>query len=497
MNQQIERYGKAPDMRDSGGKLDSTAATQGEHMQGKRLEMYGGIAGGLVPLAILVGGLVWLSVAERGGTKPFWACAWLALCVGMLFAKNKAEYCKAAMRGIGDKTGIVIVTAWLFAGVFGKLMAAGGLVEGLLWMGMMTGAQGAVFTVLVFLTAMLFALGTGTSTGTCIALAPVLYPAGVFLGADPTMLGLAVLSGAAFGDNLAPISDTTIVSAYTQGASMRDVVRSRFPLAMSAAVVAAGIFLIFGGGGEARALPAIHARLDPWGICMLAALGVVVASSLAGRHIIESLIYGNLAAAGVGIAVGTLSIADIFHIPAKTGDSTGIIQAGIEGVVGAIIFALLILAVTQILVECGIMRKILNFAQKSVVATVRQAELFIIGVTVLASIPISANAPAELLVGPSLVRPIGEKFKLAPARRANLMDCAVCTVFFILPWHIVVAAWYGALHSAAESYGISAPPISTALYNPYSWALLAVIVFSAVTGWNRRFAVPDEGSETV
>ena len=398
-------------------------------MQEKKLEMYGGLFGGLIPLIVLVGGLVWLSVAERGGTKPFWACAWIALCVGIFFAKNKEEYCKAAMRGIGDRTGSVIVTAWLLAGVFGKLMAAGGLVQGLLWMGMTTGAQGGVFVVLVFLAAMLFALGTGTSTGTCIALSPVLYPAGYFLGADPAMLGLAILSGAAFGDNLAPISDTTIVSAYTQGAEMRDVV-----------------------------------------------------------HIIESLIYGNVAAAFVGMLIGTIRPADIFSVPAAKGGSTGLIQAGIDNVVGAIIFAILILAVTQILVECGIMRRILDFAQSTLVATVRQAELFIVGVTILASIPISANAPAELLVGPSIVRPLGERFGLAAARRANLMDCAVCTIFFVLPWHIAVAAWYGALYSAAETYAIPAPPISAALYNPYSWALLAVLLFSAFTGWNRKYA---------
>ena len=48
-------------------------------MQEKTLRMYGGMLGGLVPLTILVIGLVWLSVAGRGGTKPFWACAWLAL----------------------------------------------------------------------------------------------------------------------------------------------------------------------------------------------------------------------------------------------------------------------------------------------------------------------------------------------------------------------------------------------------------------------------------
>lgn len=32
-------------------------------MQEKKLEMYGGLFGGLIPLIVLVGGLVWLSVA--------------------------------------------------------------------------------------------------------------------------------------------------------------------------------------------------------------------------------------------------------------------------------------------------------------------------------------------------------------------------------------------------------------------------------------------------
>ncbi len=465
--------------------------------QERRLEMYGGLLGGMLPLLTLVVGLIWLSVAERGGTKPFWACAWIALAAGLFLARNKEDYCLAAMRGIGDRTGIVIVTAWLFAGVFGKLMAAGGLVNGLLWIGMTTGAQGSIFVALVFLAAMLFSLGTGSSTGTCIALSPVLYPAGVFLGSDPTMCGLAILSGAAFGDNLAPISDTTIVSAYTQGATMRDVVRSRFPLSMSAACFAMLVFLAFGGSGEAADLPQIRAGLDPAGALMLLALLVVVIAALKGRHIIEALIYGNVCAAAIGMLIGNIAPSQIFGIPAQNGASTGIIQDGIDSVVGAIIFAILILAVTQILVECGIMRRILDFAHQTLISSVRQAELFIIGVTIIASIPISANAPAELLVGPTLVRPIGEKFRLSAARRANLMDCAVCTVFFILPWHICVAAWYGALSSSAEAYGITAPPLSSALYNPYSWALLGVLLFSALTGWNRKFMQDGEKDEGI
>jgi Na+/H+ antiporter NhaC len=138
------------------------------------------------------------------------------------------------------------------------------------------------------------------------------------------------------------------------------------------------------------------------------------------------------------------------------------------------------------------MRRILELAERAVVRTVRQAEAFIVGVTVLASIPIAANAPAELLVGPSLVKPIGKKFGLSPARRANLMDCAVCTLFFTLPWHIAVATWYSQVVNAAQQYAIPAPPVSAALYNPYSWTLLAVLAVSIMTGWNRTMAEAEE-----
>ena len=457
----------------------------------KKLEMHGGMLGGIVPLLVLIVILVVLSVAEKGGTNAFWAGGWLAIVAGLFFAKNKREYCDSILRGLGDKNGIVIVTAWLFAGVFGKLMVAGGLVEGLLWFGMTTGAHGALFTVIAFIAAMLFALGTGTSTGTVLSLIPVLYPAGVFLGASPVMLGAAILSGAAFGDNLAPVSDTTIVSSFTQGAKIGDVVKSRAPLALTAAAITVVVLAFTGGGGDVSQLPQFEATMNPAGLLMILALAVVIISALAQRHIIESLIYGNVAAVIFGLLNGVLKLPDVFSIPAVRGDSTGIIQDGISGVTGAIIFALLVLAITQVLIESGVMNTILSWAERTIAKTVRQAELSIIGITILASIPIAANAPALLLVGPSFVNPLGKKFNLAPARRANLMDCAVNTVFFILPWHIAVIVWYGAIVTAAETWGLALPSIWTAALNPYTWALLAVILFSAITGWNRKFSTTE------
>lgn len=455
----------------------------------RKLELYGGLLGGIMPLLVLIAVLVWISVNGKGSVSAFWTGGWLALVVGLLLAKDKKYYCSVIIDGIGSKTGATIVAAWLFAGVFGKLMVAGGLVDGLLWLGLQTGATGAVFTLIAFLAAMLFSLGTGTSTGTVLSLVPVLYPAGVLLGANPAMLAVAILAGAAFGDNLAPVSDTTIVSALTQEAEMRDVVKSRAPLALAAAAISAVVLLITGGGGEMQVadLSAMNIAIDPKGLLVAVSFIVVIISALKGRHIIESLIYGNMTAMIMGVLSGKITLASVLSLPETRGESTGLIESGINGVTAAIIFALIVLGITEILVRSGVMDAILNWALKTVAKTVQQAEFAIMLVTILFSIPIAANAPALMVVGPSFVKPLGEKFKLAKARRANLMDCSVCTLFFTLPWHIAVIVWYGALVTASESYNIALPSINAAFLNPYCWALLFVLCISVLTGWNRKF----------
>lgn len=455
----------------------------------KKLEMYGGLLGGLIPLLVLIAVLIWISVNEKGAVTAFWTGGWLAIVVGLFLAKDKKHYCEVIVEGIGSKTGATIVAAWLFAGVFGKLMVAGGLVDGLLWLGLQFGATGAVFTVIAFVAAMLFSLGTGTSTGTVLALVPVLYPAGVLLGANPVMLAVGILGGAAFGDNLAPISDTTIVSALTQGAEMSDVVKSRAPLALAAAAICIVVLFIFGGGGTIQAtnISEFNIAVDPKGLLVAISFIVVIVSALKGNDIIESLIYGNIVAMVMGVLSGKMTVANILSLPANRGESTGLIEAGISGVTAAIMFALIVLAVSEVLVRSGVMDAILNWALKTVAKTVKQAEFAIIAVTILFSIPIAANAPALMVVGPSFVKPLGEKFKLAKARCANLMDCSVCTLFFTLPWHIAVIVWYGALVTASEAYNIVLPSINVAFLNPYCWAMLAVLCFSVLTGWNRKF----------
>lgn len=452
-----------------------------------RVRMLGGPVTAVVPALVLVGVLVWLSVAERATISGFWVGGWAAIVVGLVLTTTKSEYAESIMRGLSDKTGAVIITAFIFAGVFGTLLEGGGLVDGLLWLGLETGLHGAAFVVLAFVLACLFAAGTGTSVGTVIAMVPVLYPTGVFLGADPTMLAVAVIAGGAFGDNIAPVSDTTISSAYTARAEMGDVVRTRLPLSLSAAAVALVVFAVFGGGGE---MSSRDAGADPTavGLVMIVPFVLVIFLAMRRHHIIAALAWGSLATIALGLAIGQLKPGDVFSIPSTTDDSTGLIEDGISGVTGAVVLVLFILALAQVLADSGLMARLLVRLQAHAARGVRSAELAISGITLAFTIPLGANAPAILLVGPTLGRPLGRSHGLAPSRIANLMDCSANTAFYMLPWHNAVIVWYATVQATADDYDLAEPSIASAALNPYSWALVLVLLVSILTGWNRKYA---------
>lgn len=453
--------------------------------------MLGGPAVAIVPALVFVGVLVWLSAEERATITGFWVGGFAAIVIGLILTTTKREYADSLVRGMSDKTGIVIIIAFIFAGVFGSLLEGGGLVDGLLWMGLETGLQGSAFVVLAFILACLFGAGTGTSVGTVIAMVPVLYPAGVYLGADPTMMAVAVIAGGAFGDNLAPVSDTTISSAYTAQAEMGDVVKTRLPLSLTSAAIAAVVFAIFGGGGTVSDQVA-DADTSAIGLTMIIPFALVIVLAISRRHIIEALLWGSVAAGVIGILTGQLAPSDVFSIPPTSDDSTGLIEDGIAGVTGAVILVLFILAMAQVLADSGLMARFLARLEVHAARGVRSAEFSIWLITLLFTVPLGANAPAILLVGPTIGRPLGKAYNLAPARIANLLDCSANTVFYMLPWHNAVIVWYATVQATASDNDLPELSIASAALNPYAWALGVVMLFSIFTGWNRRYAqAPD------
>lgn len=140
----------------------------------------------------------------------------LGISAGMLVARDLAQYGEEVFSLMANRTATVAVVCWLWAGTFSGIMAASGLVEAIVWLGWKLNLQGAWLTVSIFISAAVFATSLGTGIGTVLGFTAIMYPAGIVLGANPAAVMGAIISGAAFGDNVSPVSDTTIVSAATQ-----------------------------------------------------------------------------------------------------------------------------------------------------------------------------------------------------------------------------------------------------------------------------------------
>ena len=79
-----------------------------------------------------------------------------------------------------------------------------------------------------------------------------------------------MISGSIFGDNLAPISDTTIASSQTQGVTVQEAVRTRLPYSMTVGIISGILYIVIGlsqSAGEARPSRRIPPPPSPWCSC--------------------------------------------------------------------------------------------------------------------------------------------------------------------------------------------------------------------------------------
>ena len=203
-----------------------------------RLTFWGGTIGAILPFVVFVGGATYLGFAAAPDERGLWTVLLLSLGIALLLCGERERCAEIMIEGMAQPLVLLMIVAWLLAGVFGSILSASGLVGALAGTAHQMGLEGGLFSAAAFLVACLFATATGTSLGTLILCFPLLYPAGAGSGADPVLLAGAIIAGATFGDNISPVSDTTIASAATQTAPLGDVVRSRLKYALPAAALA-------------------------------------------------------------------------------------------------------------------------------------------------------------------------------------------------------------------------------------------------------------------
>ena len=83
-----------------------------------------GAVGALLPFALFLGGVTALALAGAPDERGFWPVLLGALIAGLLLAKDRARYAEAMLDGMSQRIVMIMLCAWLFAGVLGTLLAA-------------------------------------------------------------------------------------------------------------------------------------------------------------------------------------------------------------------------------------------------------------------------------------------------------------------------------------------------------------------------------------
>ena len=446
-----------------------------------RIEFRFGKFGKLAPLIAAAAMILWAAFSQSN-VNGYVLAFFTALVTGVLFAKDEKAYGEALVYGLSKPMFGVIVMAVILAAVSGKLISASGAVQTIAAYVVAAGFTGRLFVAATFLITCLLAFATGTSVGTYFVVIPILFPVGVMAGAAPEFMIGAIVSGAAFGDNLGPISDTTIASSATQHADLGTVVKTRMRYSLPAAAGALLLFLLFSKTAEGgAAIPEAAGEANPVSLVMLAVPVVIIVLCLMRKHLITALSWGILVGIGVGLLSGVYKLEGLVSFPGGFSVSGVIIEA-ITGTAGTVAMLIAVFALLGVVESSGLFEDVGKFLARFAKSR-RSTETAIVLSAGILSMVTGVISVAIVALG-DLVNEIGEKAGISRYRRANLLDCTGCVFCFLAPWtvHCVIPAQ----QSAQFGEGYAVAPASIPFVNYYSLCMLVMLVAAVAAGYGRK-----------
>ena len=466
------------------------------------LQFRTGISGAFIaPLVFLIGATIHFVFFNAFDMNALTMSALVGLLLAALLAVDYQQFWDSVIAGIATPIAITVTLILFIVGPLASLVESTGVSEGFVWLASELGVGGDAFPAIVFVAACAMSMSTGTSLGTMFTAYPIFYPAGAALDAEPSLLAGAILSGALFGDSLAPISDTSIVSATTQRYRTRDgvadvggVVAARAKYALSAALISFVAYLVIGmvfwsGDSESTAQAA---DASPRGLVMLIPIVALFIVAFVKRDLYLAITVGIIGGTVTALISGLMTPSDIAS--AEDGVAEGFLIAGVADMLPLIGLSLMVFGMLGVLQAAGVLELIITKISSSKFAnTPAGAEVAIGGgQSIVTGLFAGVVGPSIVTFGPVVDR-IGASVGLHPYRRANVMDCCAMGVACVLPALSAFLFIAGDLTSGVEGMpGLSPVSVFAACF--YPMALTVLMVISIATGWGRTFE-GDDGAQ--
>lgn len=465
----------------------------------KRLEFRGGWGVAFLPVVIFLFFCVLFFIVFKAFEMHALAMgAFVALMVGAIFVK-KGHYdgfWNAVYDGV--KEAVPIAVLLFVIGIFSQMIKSTNISSGFVWLADQMGVGGGVFTAFTFLAVCVISTATGSSIGTMFTCFPIFYPAGVLLGSNPAILAGALVSAAIFGDNLAPISDTTIISAGTQEYNKREgvaevggCVATRLKYSLVAGGISTVLFGVLGGGGTpgTGAREILEQNMNPTTLVMLVPVIVMLIVSVKTRSIYQAITIGVVLGTITGLAFDLMTFDNIISV--VDGSPTGFLTDGVKNMMSTVTLVISVYGIMGVLQSAGALDHITDRILHSRLGkTARGAEIaMMLGIS-LTTLLFGGVTSASMTTFGKVQNELGKRVGLHPYRRANLLDGFANAIVLVVPF-LSVFVFLGALLS--KGYDFVAPLTLTQVASGmiYCVMLFLVLLFSVITGWGRDYEGPE------
>ena len=222
------------------GKVYSDASRKYNHDDRKGYEEEGNIWNFVIPMGVLV------AIAIATSNLLLAVVVSLIVCF-VLYVPQKVvaldDFFNLVVRGFADMLPILILLVIAF--VLQKVTEGMGMTDfiisvakPLLW--------GPVFPAIAFVLVAALTFTTGSLWGMSAVVAPIVFPLGAAISANPILIMAAIISGGAFGSHACFYTDATLLSSQSAGIDNMEHALTQLPYVIIASVLSVVGFLICG-----------------------------------------------------------------------------------------------------------------------------------------------------------------------------------------------------------------------------------------------------------
>ncbi|MBO5413390.1 MAG: hypothetical protein J6A29_03705 [Clostridia bacterium] len=380
-------------------------------------EFYFGDMAIFIPIVFLITSILFMVVERKASLKTFWIGGFFSIFLTYLLAKDKKNFGKKCIKNLNSNTLLNCIVIFLLAGILSSVLKNSGISNAFLTFCMKVGVNAKFLPAIIFIICCVISTLIGTSTGTISMAVPIFLPLTATVNCNPALILGAIVSGSFFGDNLSPISDTTIISVSTMKVDLYETLKERAKVSLTCLVLSSLIYTILGHlliADSAINITYNNYSLKP--ILMMLTFLLMIILLVRKNDMISVLLVCDVFAICISLVCGFINIGELFS-------QNSCIISGIEGVFGVIIFWIFLYILIGFIPE-GIIER---FIEKRVNTCNKDTKINFIAILtiILSVIMVSNNTAAMSIISKFIDKSFKNKTQIEKANIYDGLSCAV------------------------------------------------------------------------